>query len=108
MGFNEIVFFFFFFLLHMQVPQQGCHQNRLNSSMEAMLSDPSGGDKADVENDPNSDMHIHSKHNVGSNTHSFHKARHDFGQKCGYPFPNPSCKFSFFCHHLHALQCCHL
>ncbi|CAK9318776.1 unnamed protein product [Citrullus colocynthis] len=25
---------------HLVVPQQGCHKNRLNSSMEAMLSDP--------------------------------------------------------------------
>ena len=62
----------------MQVPQQGCHKNRLKySSMEAMHSDPSGGDKTDAENDPNSDMHIHSKHNVATSTYPFHQARED-------------------------------
>ena len=66
----------------MQVPQQSCHKNRLNSFMEAMHSDPSGGNKTDVENDPNSDMHIHSKHNVATGADPFHQARQDAKSKC--------------------------
>ncbi|CAK9180684.1 unnamed protein product [Ilex paraguariensis] len=67
----------------MNVPQQSLCKNRFKGSMDAMFSNRSRGNQANVANDTNLNYHIPPKCNGSSKQYSFHQARHYSQQKHG-------------------------